>query len=286
MRNLQKTPSMRAASSPIPPPSPVSPVYDSSETDNSNSTKEKFREKEKKSGREHGSDSEGENLPFLVKIQVSPRNAPSGTMPMMNTPLMWGDVKNHRLPASSNISNKSGGGSVVNSNDATKINTDDSGIGKFSARSSSEYESTGSRSATTADSDDTDEETDTSESQETSEERAIRRVNMAFQEAAGEPRQNELFAELEVVLGRMRGALQMLKNSKDILNCAYQTIGMSDRVCYLLTKRKTFLRLRQQLYPLLSPLEPANFLHLDDNSSDNHPMGELFGIIKENNKRY
>ena len=33
-----------AASSPIPPPSPV---YDSSETDNSNSTKEKFHEKEK-----------------------------------------------------------------------------------------------------------------------------------------------------------------------------------------------------------------------------------------------
>ena len=62
-----------AASSPIPPPSPVSPVYDSSETDNSNSTREKFHEKEKKSGREHGSDSEGENLPFLVKITSSSR---------------------------------------------------------------------------------------------------------------------------------------------------------------------------------------------------------------------
>ena len=183
------------------------------------------------------------------------------------------------------LDTQSGGGSVVSSNETTKINTDDSGIGKFSARSSSEYESTGSRSATTADSDDTDEETDTSESQETSEERAIRRVNMAFQEAVDEPRQTELFTELEVVLGRMREALQMLKNGKDILNCAYQIIGMSDRVCYLLTERKTFSRFRQQLYPLLSPLEPANFLHLDDITSDNHPMGEQHGIIKENNKR-
>src|SRR5258708_21079875 len=69
------------------------------------------------------------------------------------------------------LDTQSGGGSVVSSNETTKINTDDSGIGKFSARSSSE--TTGSRSATTADSDDSDEETDTSESQETSEERAI-----------------------------------------------------------------------------------------------------------------